>query len=877
MKTRSARQPKPQFDYVDNSVERSVIAEYNRALDCIQSKSGQYRLSRSLRGFSAFLQKQDIRKLDLENGNEMQQVFEAWAVQLEADHKWVSVRSDYRACYNFFKQLHVKGLAESFSVAPTTWGPKERLLRRDQKDPLPKNLQVIRDCIKSDDLSRNLISFFLSNRSKLPATSQVIAIRVMKEYVLHRLTKCPAHRQMFLEKPIIEWCESYLARTGISQSTLDSAVRVFSRLLSELMDAGIIRTFPLPLHGRQEYVDWESVIPDDILRTHLIQAFRNYESNSERSTYMRRRRSFASFLCYVRDCDESLDPHNAAQLQRQWSEWREWFYRNRGAAEDATTLATRDNDYRSAVTTMRWLINAGIFIDFPMPNGSKKVQKAALALASKVNTLSFHNLRPATEENNILWNPENLFLSDTEFIDLYQADLQQVVDDFRHCAIRDVEAAAKDFALGQEMIAACDVEMLKQHMGASGTSVDPEHPDLLSLFSPMHEKGLENLVNWTFHVNEGYIGTRAFIGSDHVFGHGGLDKIRRHLGMTASVAVAIAIVIICEMAVNVDSLRKIEVPNNKLESLLATTESASAFSVKWRKARAGKHISKIVRKSGDINAHFCFEFAFRLTEQMRGKSSSENLWLHWISEKEAGPSPLSDGAWKKNFRKFVRSHPELVKYTDRAPSLQKLRSSVGVLAWLDAQGDFEAAAKILGNTIGVSIRNYIPQELIEMMYRRQMRRFQNLMIIAAIDDSDLARRALKWSKPQFEKILRGMRGNPKASSREWIHDLDTPSSTSETVSTKCLFLLSPENVALLNLFCTHLRRLVSGRSADLALTEIGGLSAKSWIELQGLLANTLPTHESRAYRRLYTQGLTLAEDWNGKVTFPKIHIAGASQ
>jgi hypothetical protein len=867
------------FGYVHPRLRTLVVSEYQQCMSKSKSDAQRYSLRRGLDSFESFLSSAAVTKLDLDDGVQLQANFHSWEANLESalnGKSWKSVRRDYRTAYSFFKHLHEIGFAAEFIVAPSTWGPKERLSRKTARCSLPKNLQDIYQLIQDKTLAHKLVQHLQSSVTDLPKTSHVTAVRALKNFIQVSSKEYPADGRMFCSELFYSWRENYLKRDGVLQQTLDVSVTLFAKLLDELMDAQIIPRFLLPKFGRKNYVEWAVLFSDELLLLRVSAALDEYQTNSAKSTFSRRRRAFVSFLNHVRDSGQYLDPSNGYQLEFQWASWREWFYRSRGSDKKSVSLCSRDSDYRAGVQIMKWLIARGVFDSFSMPSGSKKIQKAAVALKERENSLSIHNLRPKSEKNNALWNPENLLLTESEYLDFYQKDLDQVVNDFRRAAVEEVKKGIRDFKHGQILIETCDIGELRRHISKSTTTSDSAHPDRISLFSPQHPNGLQNLISWAHFQNEGQIANRAFVGESAAYQHGGMDFIRRHLGLTGSVAMALSIVITCDLAINVDALRKFTVGTNAIESILKPTENPNAFTVTWDKPRAGKQIWKDIASldCGNISAHTCFELAFFMTENMRRNSKSNSLWLHSISDKDRGPQPISEGFFKSEFHRFIDRNEILTQYKMRGPTLAKLRTSAGLLKWLETGGDYFESKRTLGNTTRVTIKSYVPQELANFMYRRQIRRFQNIMIIAAVAEAPLVARALNLTLEQLDTTLKAMRGNPELSGSEWLRRLDGPVADNESSSSRCIFLLSPENVALLRLFCDRLKKDRSTGVLRGAEVEVSGLRLQAWIDLDAILAQLLPAHESRTFRRLYQQGIVLADSWAEGIVFPALDEIG---
>ncbi|WP_194580704.1 hypothetical protein, partial [Vibrio anguillarum] len=119
---------------------------------------------------------------------------------------------------------------------------------------------------------------------------------------------------------------------------------------------------------------------------------------------------------------------------------------------------------------------------------------------------------------------------------------------------------------------------------------------------------------------------------------------------------------------------------------------------------------------------------------------------------------MSDMAFKNGFVRLLVEAKKILKNTPNwcegvtpecidevlmaAPTARKLRATEGVIRWYESGGTPAVAAKYLGNSEAVSIRNYLPQELQLAVYNQRVRRFQHVLISSATDGQKYQIKAL---------------------------------------------------------------------------------------------------------------------------------------
>ncbi len=86
------------------------------------------------------------------------------------------------------------------------------------------------------------------------------------------------------------------------------------------------------------------------------------------------------------------------------------------------------------------------------------------------------------------------------------------------------------------------------------------------------------------------------------------------------------------------------------------------------------------------------------------------------------------------FRSFAQKHANTLGHLSETITCSKLRSTVGVLVYLENK-DLNQMAEALGNTSNTSLKHYLPDVLWEYFTERWIRIFQNLIIVDAMQDT----------------------------------------------------------------------------------------------------------------------------------------------
>lgn len=613
----------------------------------------------------------------------------------------------------------------------------------------------------------------------------------------------------------------------------------------------------------------------------IATTFRELCVGMSRTSQSRRRRITINFLRYMAAQHKPFSPMDPNQCTAALWSFREHLYRNREGAE----IATRNDDWRALSFILKGFMRLRKFARVQLPEPFIKADKLREMNHSSKNHLGavIKGVKRVDAEGNSVSSAFDisLFEPDDVFLDHFYRDQRWAFDLLRDAAIREARQSIADFKLGQSLIAQCDIDYLREVYRDTGQLCDPDiiRPGAsqpLSFFSTKHPKGLINFLGWVWHEHGGLLKNRSFAGFARVHELGGTERTKRMLGLTTDSAIGFFLVALGETGLNVESLERMVIADEDGRTIfLAPTDNADYARVTAPKPRAGKDIPKLLKAPDDqeINAYACLQAVLEITSRAREGSKLKELWVYpYLTEKNG--HPISSCGWKGAFGRFLKRHPELAPLRKRGVTRAMIRGSAGIIEWFESGGNmFKAAAK-LGNTPEVAMRRYIPKEIQDVFYRREMRRFQQLLILIATKKSDLAIPAGGYSsRAELERDLRLILNDPDYSGAELVQLLfDKPASKSEPGEPKprVAFIISANNVALLKLYVDYIRaQKLAHPSLDLdnARTRT---PHSFWIELWALIEMNLQNSLDRGLKLRFDEGLVLADRLAENIRFPTL-------
>lgn len=365
-----------------------------------------------------------------------------------------------------------------------------------------------------------------------------------------------------------------------------------------------------------------------------------------------------------------------------------------------------------------------------------------------------------------------------------------------------ISIAVENFLAGRKYIQNTDPSIFDTENLFHPTFTAHGSGQALSLFSTFlpNNDGLKNLVAFLHYKKEGLIRADFPGSNNHLYRFEGRTRLQEHLGLTSTLASACAIVIVAETGINVESLYRLEL--NPSEDIIEDQEGFNGYLLKYNKPRAGGKKHKLVkRETSKINAEYCFDIIKDLTENYRKQASpsvAKRLFIHDGVYSLGSIESISATAFKSGFKR-IASQSQDIEFVASEPNLAKLRVSCGIIAWHQSGGDPRTAANFLGNSPRVALRNYIPKELQEFLYRKQIRQFQHLLIAIATDQRPYQQAVLGIkSIVDLDQYLEEHVTNSdlyKRAAKTETHHIDA---INDNHSDKTTFVLSETNIAFLH-------------------------------------------------------------------------------
>jgi hypothetical protein len=389
----------------------------------------------------------------------------------------------------------------------------------------------------------------------------------------------------------------------------------------------------------------------------------------------------------------------------------------------------------------------------------------------------------------------------------------------------------------------------------------------LSLFSDKlpNSEGLKNLVSYLHYKQDGLI-VRDFTGSNnHLYRFGGRVKLAEHLGISSEAASACSTIIVAETGINPESLYKAQIQDKNGQYILFVpkSEDENSFYLTFDKPRARKQIKKLVKSENiKINAAFCIDYILKATQNHRAivdTKFSNYLFLTDTIAKQKLICPLSHTSFKKAFHRLVykalddfdnlRSFKTISTLIQSKPNLSKLRKTGGVLKWYDSGGDPRAASAYLGNTTKVAIKNYIPRELQAVLYSKQIRTFQHVLISVATDEKSYQQEALGLkSSVQLVEYLESL----SQQDINWSKIKNVGETSQPNKSSSITVVLTESNVAFLYAaYIAHNEILDSGgiKNVDKRISR--------WASIALTLMNKIRSSSARVHQNILVKGIAL--------------------
>lgn len=340
------------------------------------------------------------------------------------------------------------------------------------------------------------------------------------------------------------------------------------------------------------------------------------------------------------------------------------------------------------------------------------------------------------------------------------------------------------FAKTKEMIQRSDIAAIRM----TDDNLDPtikswRGGQCLSFFSQAHPNGFINLVAYISEEQGGLYTRRSFPGAHQAYSWSA-TKIRQQLGITDEFAVAAMCIIIDELGINVIDLCDAKVKKTKDGEYIAiredggvtiTTLKPRANELKERHAPRTVDPTKITEDNIDANIVLCMLLEMRA---LHAKTLNSNYLfvMDGSSETRAGEPDvyrMLGTRRKAAFKKIINSLPSWV--IEAEPTMPKIRVSRGLLKWLESGGDALTASIYLGNSLLTALKNYIPPEIQEFVYRKKLRDHQNITLYMSdslsATDNNKATPTHDIAKQQLIDLVKNIQAHKRTKSQNKADNL----------------------------------------------------------------------------------------------------------
>jgi hypothetical protein len=390
---------------------------------------------------------------------------------------------------------------------------------------------------------------------------------------------------------------------------------------------------------------------------------------------------------------------------------------------------------------------------------------------------------------------KRLFRSTPDFINEIATEIESNLEVLLAEARKIIHEGYKKFANREQVIARSDKSDFIKHTDLRVKEYDVRNRSKTrNPFSTYRLNRSDNLVAYFDHFYDCYIDGEA----KHNIPDLRLNKeAREHLGLTTLVASAMQIVIVEELGITPYSLYNITVSSDGHgNEFIQVTDDGSvrlralkprARHAKTRNAPGSLESLKHITEQ-EINAATCLKMALEMTERVRAHTNRDELWLCTSKGAPNKPVPESFQNAFKNIRNKAAERSELLK----SATLKKVRSSKGVLVYLNSRGDSLKTADYFGNSVKTTLARYVPEHLTELVFRIKIRSFQNLLLFMALAHEESPAEALILTNDQFICQLQKAFNNPDMGGKLY----DKLKSTDNTIAETKYFCVSTKNIML---------------------------------------------------------------------------------
>ena len=630
------------------------------------------------------------------------------------------------------------------------------------------------------------------------------------------------------------------------------------------------------------------------------------------------------------------DFHNCESLYSFLFDYRSHWYTTDSISQ---RLDTRNACWDIFIQFTKYLMDQDIISTVTIPPSNPKLYKRDVLAKSSLHKKSSQKNKETGEYINTII-PISLARNDEDYLDELNLQFRAARDGFLKCAMEEINDMQTEMAEGEYLIQSVDYESLSEKINRSLLTSKPYHEKIrkkesrifngkecsyeanryVSLFGPTHPDGHKNCLARVHYEHGGYYRFHADTkrySTDQALKYlpwaiTSAKQFGSHLGLlTCRSAIPFFVYFLIKYPrFNVESLALVEVEGkNGVTQLISTAgEESSNVRFKVTKERAKSEKSELL----DIESKQVLELLLRLTEPFRthlkknGDPAYNKLWVCGGSTGLESPYILGIEQIRRHFgskayrvedatlsksqhgiaeRSFLYFHPVLKNYVHTA-SLSRLRTTAGLVRWFESGGDAQAVARALGNTVRVSLDHYIPKPLQELMNKRTVRRFQNLLIVTATAGEPYFLKATDFvTLDDLHIFLSQMLQDDRSSGNELLSELQSrtghpnykPEDKCDVVLNarkQIVINVSAENLALLFLYEEHIDHVGTDPRAKVLQDTTTNTTPIFWAELSRLLKLAIIRGGARReLNHIYERALSRVEELRECIKFPKLITA----
>lgn len=542
-------------------------------------------------------------------------------------------------------------------------------------------------------------------------------------------------------------------------------------------------------------------------------------------------------------------------------------FRELSLREQNKSVLSINDDMRALRNILQSLINMH---SLPMVHLPPNLNIDTETFKSNEHNPVLGSLNPKKWRDDLADKPLPLLMNvqDSEYLGVFMEHIRDHRNLLLKIARDYVSKSYQRYLSGQRYIDTVDPAIFETPDNLSQTWLSTKG-QRLSLFSEhlSGDQGLGNLVaflKWKFN---GLLSRKFSGGNNHLYRFHGRTYLSEHLGISSDLAAACAIIITIEAGVNPESLYRMKIKHtgNNIVFYIPAEDGCKSFYLSYAKPRGKRviHQKRVIPVIGSINTKFCLNFVLEATQHHRtliDESKANYLFIHDSTIRDGEVCPISSTAFKAAFHRILlkalceeMKNDEslltegLTSLTESQPNLAKLRRTEGVLRWFDSGGDPRAAARYLGNTTQVAIRNYLPKELQIMLYTKHIRAFQHILITVATDNTTYQHVALGLhSVDELNEYLEQLSREDLSWSilKKSQSDIKLDPQVTYTV------VLSESNIALLYAaYKSYKQQRSQGIDSSTKL--------EFWASIATSLLTNIKTHGTRAQKLIMKKGIDL--------------------